>query len=44
MTWVLRRFYGIIVFAVEMIGSTTVVLYGINLIFEPAIEVDEVGQ
>ena len=32
-----RRSYGVIVFIVEMLGASTVFLYGINLIFTPAI-------
>lgn len=43
-THVLHRFYGVVVFIVEMIGATTVVLYGINLIWEPAIEVEDVSH
>lgn len=30
-------------FIVEMIGATTVLLYGCNLVFEPALEVAEVS-
>ena len=33
---VLCRSYGVIVFIVEMLGASTVFLYGINLIYTPA--------
>lgn len=37
------RFYGVIVLIIELIGASTVLLYGINLIYTPAIQVDEVS-
>ncbi|KAK9803849.1 hypothetical protein WJX73_008180 [Symbiochloris irregularis] len=37
-------FYGVIVLIIELMGATTVILYGINLVWEPALEVYELDE